>query len=173
MKVLGIAGAGSISLANSHLSVINSNFIFNALGNSISDRVLVMVRLKGGNDGLNTIIPVYDYDNYISKRPSIHIPKNELIKLNDDFSIPSYMNAINPFWNDGKMKIVHGVGYENQNLSHFTSSDIWATGTRNKSEMSTGWLGRYYDEKYFDYTTNPPSKKSNERISFMKLPLLT
>ena len=77
LKVLGIAGAGSISLANSHLSVINSNFIANALGNSISDRVLVMVRLKGGNDGLNTIIPVYDYDNYISKRPSIHIPKNE------------------------------------------------------------------------------------------------
>ena len=158
LKVLGIAGAGSISLANSHLSVINSNFISNALGNSVSDRVLVMVRLKGGNDGLNTIIPVYDYDNYISKRPSIHIPKNELIKLNDDFSIPSHMNAINPFWNDGKMKIVHGVGYENQNLSHFTSSDIWATGTRNKSEMSTGWLGRYYDEKYFDYTTNPPDK---------------
>ena len=158
LKVLGIAGAGSISLANSHLSVINSNFISNALGNSVSDRVLVMVRLKGGNDGLNTIIPVYDYDNYISKRPSIHIPKNELIKLNDDFSIPSHMNAINPFWNDGKMKIVHGVGYENQNLSHFTSSDIWATGTRNKSEMSTGWLGRYYDEKHFDYTTNPPDK---------------
>ena len=158
LKVLGIAGAGSISLANSHLSVINSNFIANALGNSISDRVLVMVRLKGGNDGLNTIIPVYDYDNYISKRPSIHIPKNELIKLNDDFSIPSHMNAISPFWNDGKMKVVHGVGYENQNLSHFTSSDIWATGTRNKSEMSTGWLGRYYDEKYFDYTTNPPDK---------------
>tara|TARA_B100001063_G_scaffold6977_1_gene5266 strand:- start:20217 stop:21818 length:1602 start_codon:yes stop_codon:yes gene_type:complete len=158
LKVLGIAGAGSISLGNSHLSVINSNFVANALGNSISDRVLVMIRLKGGNDGLNTIIPVYDYDNYVSKRPSIHIPKNNLVKLNDDFSIPSYMNSLNPFWKDGNMKVVHGVGYENQNLSHFTSSDIWATGTKDKSQMSTGWLGRYYDEKYFDYATNPPDK---------------
>lgn len=158
LKVLGIAGAGSISLGNSHLSVINSNFVSNALGSAISDRVLVMIRLKGGNDGLNTIIPVYDFDNYVSKRPSIHIPKNNLVKLNDDFSIPNHMNYLANFWQEGMMKVVHGVGYENQNLSHFTSSDIWATGTRNKAEMSTGWLGRFYDEKYFDFTTNPPEK---------------
>ena len=57
------------------------------------------------------------------------------------------------------MRIVNGVGYEGQNLSHFTSSDYWATGSTKKSEMvSSGWLGRYYDEKYFDYTTNPPEK---------------
>ena len=158
LKVLGIAGAGSISLGNSHLSVINSSFVSNALGSAISDRVLVMIRLKGGNDGLNTIIPVYDFDNYVSKRPSIHIPKNNLVKLNDEFSIPNHMNSLTPFWQEGMMKVVHGVGYENQNLSHFTSSDIWATGTRNKAEMSTGWLGRFYDEKYFDFTTNPPEK---------------
>ena len=64
-----------------------------------------------------------------------------------------------PFWNDGKMKVVNGVGYESQNLSHFTSSDYWATGSTNKSEMiSTGWLGRYYDEKHFDFNMNPPEK---------------
>ena len=97
-----------------------------------------MIRLKGGNDGLNTIIPLYDFDNYVSKRPTIHIPNNNLIKLSDDFSIPSHMDSLMPFWKEGKMKVVHGVGYENQNLSHFTSSDIWATGTRNKSDMSTG-----------------------------------
>lgn len=158
LKVLGIAGAGSISLANSHLSVINSSFVSNALSNSISDRSLVMIRLKGGNDGLNTIIPLYDFDNYVSKRPNIHIPNNNLIKLSDDFSIPRHMDSLIPFWKEGKMKVVHGVGYENQNLSHFTSSDIWATGTRNKSDMSTGWIGRFYDEKYFDYTINPPEK---------------
>ena len=86
------------------------------------------------------------------------IPKNNLVKLNDDFSIPNHMNSLANFWQEGMMKVVHGVGYENQNLSHFTSSDIWATGTRNKAEMSTGWLGRFYDEKYFDFTTNPPEK---------------
>ena len=79
LKVLGIAGAGSISLGNTNISVLNSNFLTNALSDSLSDRVLVLIRLKGGNDGLNTIIPVYDYDTYVSKRPSIHIPKNNLI----------------------------------------------------------------------------------------------
>ena len=82
LKVLGIAGAGSISLGNTNISVLNSNFLTNALSDSLSDRVLVLIRLKGGNDGLNTIIPVYDYDTYVSKRPSIHIPKNNLIISN-------------------------------------------------------------------------------------------
>ena len=159
MKVLGLAGAGSISLANTNLSVLNSNFMSNALSDSISDRVLVLIRLKGGNDGLNTIIPLSQYDTYVSKRPSIHIPNNKIIKLNDENGIPSYMSNLMPFWDEGKMKVVNGVGYESQNGSHFTSSDYWATGSTNKSEMvSTGWLGRYYDEKYFDYATNPPDK---------------
>ena len=131
----------------------------NALSDSLSDRVLVLIRLKGGNDGLNTIIPVYDYDTYVSKRPSLHIPKNNLIRLSDDFSMPDHMANLSSFWENGKMRVVNGVGYEGQNLSHFTSSDYWATGSTNKSDMvSSGWLGRYYDEKYFDYTTNPPEK---------------
>ena len=66
MKVLGLAGAGSISLGSTNLSVLNSNFITNALSDSVSDRVLVLVRLKGGNDGLNTIIPLSQYDTYVS-----------------------------------------------------------------------------------------------------------
>ena len=159
MKVLGLAGAGSISLANTNLSVLNSNFMSNALSDSISDRVLVLIRLKGGNDGLNTIIPLSQYDTYVSKRPSIHIPNNKIIKLNDENGIPSYMSNLMPFWDEGKMKVVNGVGYESQNGSHFTSSDYWATGSTNKSDMVlTGWLGRYYDEKHFDYNINPPEK---------------
>ena len=103
--------------------------------------MLVLIRLKGGNDGLNTIIPVYDYDTYVSKRPSIHIPKNNLIRLNDDFSMPDHMSNLSGFWENGKMRIVNGVGYEGQNLSHFTSSDYWATGSTNKSDMvSSGGL---------------------------------
>ena len=159
MKVLGLAGAGSISLGNTNLSVLNSNFITNALSDSISDRVLVLVRLKGGNDGLNTIVPLSQYDTYVSKRPTLHIPNNKIIKLDDNHGMPDYMSNLMPFWNEGQMKIVNGVGYESQNLSHFTSSDYWATGSTKKSDMvSTGWLGRYYDEKHFDYNMNPPEK---------------
>ena len=159
MKVLGLAGAGSISLGSTNLSVLNSNFITNALSDSISDRVLLLIRLKGGNDGLNTIIPLSQYDTYVSKRPTLHIPNNKIIKLDDNHGIPNFMSNLKPFWDEGKMKVINGVGYENQNLSHFTSSDYWATGSTKKDEMiSTGWLGRYYDEKYFDYNINPPEK---------------
>lgn len=157
LKTLGLAGAGAISFGNSSLSVINSNFLTNALKNSYADRSLVLIRLKGGNDGLNTIIPVYDYDNYINKRPNIHIPNSNIIKLNDRFGIPNFMEDIQNVWKDGKMKVVHGVGYENPNGSHFKSSDIWASATRDP-EISSGWLGRYYDEKYIDYLINPPKK---------------
>jgi len=159
LKILGLAGAGSISLGNTDLSVLNSNFLTNSLSNSVSDRVLVLIRLKGGNDGLNTLIPLNQYDTYMQKRPTLYIPNNKILKLDDSHGIPEHMSNIMPFWNEGKLKIVNGVGYENQNLSHFTSSDFWATGSTDKNEMiSTGWLGRYYDEKYFDYSINPPDK---------------
>ena len=159
MKVLGLAGAGSISLGSTNLSVLNSNFITNALSDSLSDRVLLLIRLKGGNDGLNTIIPLSQYDTYVSKRPTLHIPNNKIIKLDEKHGIPNFMSSLVSFWEEGKMKVINGVGYENQNLSHFTSSDYWATGSTNKNDMiSTGWLGRYYDEKYFDYNINPPDK---------------
>ena len=142
---------------NSSLSVLNSNFLTNALTGSISDRSLVLIRLKGGNDGLNTIVPLNQFDTYVNKRPKIHIRQSNLMKLSDDYAIPDFMNSVEKLWKDGSMKVVNGVGYENPNGSHFKSSDIWASATDNK-DISTGWLGRYYDEKYLDYLTNPPEK---------------
>ena len=117
----------------------------------------MLIRLKGGNDGLNTIVPLYDFDLYANKRPKIHIPQNNLYKLNDNYGIPNFMNAVAPMWGEGAMKVIHGVGYENQNLSHFKSSEIWATTTPD-SEISSGWMGRYYEGKYGDYINNPPEK---------------
>jgi len=157
LKTLGVAGGGMLSFAGSGLSVVNSNFLNTVLNGVNSDRILVLIRLKGGNDGLNTIVPVYDFDVYANKRPSIYIPENKLIKLNNDFAIPDYMSSFEGLWGNGAMKVIHGVGYENQNLSHFKSSEIWATTTKD-SNVTSGWLGRYYEQKYFDYLTNPPKK---------------
>ena len=157
LKTLGIAGAGAISFGHSALSVVESPFLTKALSEAYSDRVLVLIRLKGGNDGLNTIVPLYDYDLYVNKRPKIHIPQNKLYKLNDDFGMPNFMDAVAPLWNDGAMKVIHGVGYENQNLSHFKSSEIWATTTPDPDIVS-GWMGRYYENKHPDYGINPPEK---------------
>ena len=157
MRTLGMAGAGAISFGNSTLSIVESPLLNQTLSHAYSDRVLVLIRLKGGNDGLNTVVPLYDFDLYANKRPKIHIPQNKLIKLNDDFAIPNFMNNIEPLWKEGSMKVIHGVGYENQNLSHFKSSEIWAT-TTPESDITSGWMGRYYEGKYVDYLNNPPEK---------------
>ena len=157
LRTLGMAGAGAISFGNSTLSVVESPQLNKALSDSYSDRILVLIRLKGGNDGLNTIVPLYDFDLYANKRPKIHIPQNNLYKLNENFGMPNFMNSLAPMWGEGFMKVIHGVGYENQNLSHFKSSEIWATTTPD-SEISSGWMGRYYEGKYRDYISNPPEK---------------
>ena len=157
LRTLGMAGAGAISFGNSTLSVVESPLLNQALSDAYSDRILVLIRLKGGNDGLNTIVPLYDFDLYANKRPKIHIPQNNLYKLNDNHGIPNFMNAVAPMWGEGAMKVIQGVGYENQNLSHFKSSEIWATSTPD-SEISSGWMGRYYEGKYGDYMNNPPEK---------------
>jgi len=157
LRTLGMAGAGAISFGNSALSVVESPFLTRALSNAYSDRILVLIRLKGGNDGLNTIVPLYDFDLYANKRPQIHIPQNKLYKLNDHFGMPNFMNSVAPMWNEGAMKVIHGVGYENQNLSHFKSSEIWST-TSPDPDISSGWMGRYFENKYTDYKDNPPEK---------------
>ena len=78
LRTLGMAGAGAISFGNSSLSVVESPLLNKALSDAYSDRILVLIRLKGGNDGLNTIVPLNEFDLYANKRPQIHIPENKL-----------------------------------------------------------------------------------------------
>ena len=104
LRTLGMAGAGAISFGNSALSVVESPYLTHALSDAYSDRILVLIRLKGGNDGLNTIVPLYNFDLYANKRPQIHIPENNIFKLNDDFGIPNFMNSVAPMWQEGAMR---------------------------------------------------------------------
>jgi len=88
-------------------------------------------------------------------RPTIKINESDAFNLSDDFAMPNFMDPLESMWGDGKMKVVHGVGYAGQNLSHCRSSDIWSTASDNDEELETGWLGRYYDELYTDFLLNP------------------
>lgn len=155
IQALGLAGAGSMMLGANSVSASKPSPLSVALAESENDNILVIVRLKGGNDGLNTIVPVYDYASYANLRPTIKHAQNDLIMLNGDFGIPNYMNGLEPLWGEGKMKVVHGVGYPDQNLSHFRSSDIWASTDAINFEP-TGWWGRYFEDLYPDYIINPP-----------------
>jgi uncharacterized protein (DUF1501 family) len=155
IQALGLVGGGSIMLGNAAVTASKPSPLSVALAESETDRVLVIIRLKGGNDGLNTIVPVYDYPTYANLRPTIKHQQNALINLNDDFAIPNYLDSMEVLWGEGQMKVVHGVGYPQQNLSHFRSSEIWASAASDYFEP-TGWWGRYYEHLYPDYLINPP-----------------
>ena len=155
IQALGLAGAGSMMLGGTNVSATVPSPLSVALSGSENDNILVIIRLKGGNDGLNTVVPLYDYDTYSNLRPTIRHQENELLSLSPDFAIPNYMNALEAVWGEGNMKIIHGVGYPEQNLSHFRSSDIWATADAINIEP-TGWWGRYFEDLYPDYLINPP-----------------
>jgi uncharacterized protein (DUF1501 family) len=155
IQALGLAGAGSMTLGHAAITATKPSPLSVALSEVDNDNILVIVRLKGGNDGLNTIVPVYDYGTYANLRPTIKHNQSDLLNLNSDFAIPNYMNSLETLWGDGQMKVVHGVGYPDQNLSHFRSSEIWAS-TDEVNFEPTGWWGRYFEDLYPDYLTNPP-----------------
>ncbi|MEZ4810185.1 MAG: DUF1501 domain-containing protein [Allomuricauda sp.] len=159
IQALGIAGSGSMFLGSHFISASAPSPLTAAIAAAETDNILILIRLSGGNDGLSTVIPIQQYDSYANARPNIYIPESKVLKLTDDFGIPTYMSALEPLWGDGQFKAVHGVGYENQSLSHFTGSDIFANTdltTTGFSGLNTGWMGRHFEELYPDYLINPP-----------------
>jgi len=155
IQALGLAGAGGMMLGRAAVTASKPSPLSVALSAAENDRILIILRLKGGNDGLNTIVPVYDYATYANLRPTIRHLQSNLINLDADFAIPDHMQPLESMWGDGEMKVVHGVGYPTQNLSHFRSSEIWAS-TDDINYEPTGWWGRYFEDLYPDYLINPP-----------------
>ncbi len=168
LQNLGLTGGAGIFMGGYSLSAMHNAALLPALGNGgVDDRILVLIRLKGGNDGLNTIIPLFDYGTYASNRPTIAVPQNNITNLSNAFGIPNTMQSLMPLWNDGAMKVINSVGYDNHNLSHFTSSDIWNSGNQN-IEMDlnkSGWLGRYILNQKPDYLENLPDIPAAIKVS--------
>ncbi len=110
------------------------------------ERILVVVELSGGNDGLNTVVP-YGSDTYYRVRPNLGIRENEAIKIEDGYGLHPSMVGFERLYKDGMMGVVHGCGYDNPSLSHFSSMGFWHTGVPNGGEP-LGWLGRVADGVY-------------------------
>ncbi len=118
------------------------------------DRILIVIQMFGGNDGLNTIIPAEDPE-YYSIRPNIGVPANKAVKvLSRLYMHPSLDPAgtynLRAMMEDGRLAVVQGVGYENPDLSHFRSTDIWLSGFNSSDpnkRMIEGWLGRYWAKR--------------------------
>lgn len=108
------------------------------------NRILVVLELSGGNDGLNTVVP-YTNDEYYRARPTIAVDKNRVLKLSDEFGFHPNLLGFEQLFKNGQMAVVHGCSYPNPNRSHFESMKFWHTGVPNGAD-SRGWLGRFADE---------------------------
>jgi len=108
------------------------------------NKVLVILQLSGGNDGLNTVIP-YRNDIYYKSRPRLGIEKSKLFTLTDEVGLHPALGGIKELYDDGSLGILNNVGYPNPDRSHFRSMDIWHTASDSKDYWTTGWLGRYID----------------------------
>lgn len=109
-----------------------------------NDKILVIIQLSGGNDGLNTIVPYYN-DIYYQSRPSIAISKDKVLKINDELGFNPAMQKFRELYDEGLVSVINSVGYPNPDRSHFRSMDIWQTGSAADEYLRSGWIGRYLD----------------------------
>ncbi len=110
-------------------------------------RVLVLIQLDGGNDGLNTVIPLDKYEQLTQARKNILVPEKQVLALNNTSvtGLHPALQSLQKIYNNKKLAIVQGVGCSNPDLSHFKAIDIWHSGSDAATAVSTGWLGRYFD----------------------------
>lgn len=108
------------------------------------NKVVVVLQLSGGNDGLNTVIP-YRNDLYYKARPKLGIEKGKVLSLTDEVGLNPALTGLKDLYDDGSLGILNSVGYPNPDRSHFRSMDIWHSASQSSDYWTTGWVGRYLD----------------------------
>lgn len=136
-------------------------------GAANTDRVLVIVHLNGGNDGLNTVIPLDQLATYNSLRSNIALPQNSLLTLqgNDKMAFHPAMTGLRNLYNDGRLTVINSVSYPNPDQSHFRSTDIWMTAADADVSLPTGWAGRYLEDRYPGYPVGYPNVQMEDPIA--------
>jgi uncharacterized protein (DUF1501 family) len=105
--------------------------------------LLVLIELKGGNDGLNTLVPYAD-PTYYALRPKLAVPRDQVVQLSDGVGLHPALAPLLPFWTRRELAILQGVGYPQPNLSHFRSIEIWDTASKSEEYLQEGWLTRTF-----------------------------
>jgi uncharacterized protein (DUF1501 family) len=124
-----------------------------------TDHVLVIIQLSGGNDGLNTVIPISTYSSYYNARTNIAIPQNKILHLDNYLQAGLHpgMTGMQAMYNEGKLAILQAVGYPSPNFSHFRATDIWMTASDSNTVLNTGWGGRYLNVEYPNFPAGYPN----------------
>jgi len=130
-----------------------------------SDRILVLIQLNGGNDGLNTVIPLDRYAELTSARSNILIPASKVLALSASTGLHPAMTALRDLYTNGQLLVVQGVSYPDPNFSHFRATDIWLTASDASVVLDSGWLGRYLDAEYPGYPGAYPSPQMPDPLA--------
>jgi uncharacterized protein (DUF1501 family) len=182
-KFLGNTALFSVPLMLQGVSVFAGNGLSSPFLQSLADiasscgKVLVIIQLNGGNDGLNMVIPIDRYAQLSTARPDILIPQSALAAttISPTTALHPDMTGLKNMYNDGKVCIVQGVSYPNPNFSHFQAQDIWFTGSTALPSPSTGWLGRQLDVANPGFPTGYPTQETPDPLSIQiggSLPLM-
>ncbi len=187
LKKLPLAMSIPFTLAGVPLRVMGENSLTRMAKASGADnpRVLVILQMAGGNDGINNLIPVDAYDLYYSKRPNIaiptknkargYIPLDSTLATNAQVGLHPDMQAMKALYDIGRMTVVQGVSYENNDGSHFRGRDIAFMGGSSKDYIQSGWIGRYLQGEYApyvyprDFLSTDPADSGNTMIDPLAL----
>lgn len=132
-----------------------------------TDRVLVLIFLNGGNDGLNTVIPVDQIDTLNVLRPHVVMPENRLLRLSgeDKVALHPALSGMRSLFDEGRLQIIQNVGYPDQDYSHFRSTDIWMSGSDSNELLLSGWAGRYLNYEYPNYPQDYPNAEMPDPLA--------
>lgn len=170
LEMISMAGVGTPFLLNGMPSRCMNQFMdFNFSCDAVNERVLVILRLAGANDGLNTVIPVNQYDNYANLRPNIkiaqtgtgaYIPLDTTVALTKQVGLHPSMTGFKSLYDSGKLTLLNGVGYPNPNYSHFRSENLMFAGKdgSNNQDLLDGVFGRYLGNLYPGLSGNPTTQ---------------
>jgi len=156
IKTAGAAATIPMVLNGMNLSAAPMSALFSGI-DPYSDKVLVIIRLSGGYDGLNVVLALDQYSNLSKLRANILIPETKALKISTETGLHPAMTGFHQLFQDGKLSVVHSVGYPNQNRSHFRSTDIWQSGSSASEYVNTGWVGRYFEEDHPRYPEGYPN----------------
>ncbi len=142
-----------------------SSPLFQSLLGTETDHVLVIVQLNGGNDGLNTVIPVETYGSYYNARANIAIPQNRILALTDKTGLHPGLTGLKALYDDGKLAVVQSVGYPTPNFSHFRATDIWMSASDHNQQVNSGWAGRYLNNEYPNFPNGYPNSTMQDPLA--------
>lgn len=130
-----------------------------------TDHVFVIIQLNGGNDGLNMVVPIENFSNYVNARQNIYIPEEKVLQLNGKAGLHPSMTGLHAMYQKGFLKVVQSVGYPQPSYSHFRATDIWMSASDSNTTVNTGWAGRYLNYEYPNFPNGYPNATMKDPLA--------